>query len=351
MAQTELPSIGYAATAPLDWLRRRDPGLASVRRAARVTLVACLGFYACQYGLHNATMATYALFGAFALGALSQIPGGPRERALTLIATLPVGWALVAIGTLLSVSNGAAAAGMFVLGFLVSYVGVGGPRLTGLAAGGQLLYILPCFPPYDPASLPARIAGLTLAVVLLSAAELALWPDAPPVRYERRLADALDALVGCLRAVADSGPATGPPVAGLPPCFPPRSKRPTPCARRSCRGRYGRPPPAGMTGRSARPPAPNGFCSAAPSISFLPTTMRRAASPRRRRCCGRRRPARPQPRPGCGAKDRRRAPVGRRRRSARSTSPASRSRPTISRPNSFGSARWRSASASGPIRS
>ena len=204
MTRTEASMVSDALTAPLDWLRRRDPGFANLRRAARVTLVACFGFYACQYGLHNSAMATYALFGAFALGALSQIPGGSAKRALTLLAVLPVGWALVAIGTLLSVSNETAAAGMFVLGFLVSYVGVGGPRLTGLAVGVQLLYILPCFPPYDPTSLPARLAGLTLAVLLLSGAELALWPDAPPAPYERRLADALDALVGCLRAVADS---------------------------------------------------------------------------------------------------------------------------------------------------
>ena len=204
MTQTETSPRGAAPTAPLDWLRARDPGFASMRRAARVTLVACFGFYACQYGLRSSAMATYALFGAFALGALSQIPGDPAKRALTLMAVLPVGWALVAAGTLLSISNGTAAAGMFVLGFLVSYVGVGGPRLTGLAAGGQLLYILPCFPPYDPTSLPARLAGLTLAVLLLSGAELVLWPDAAPVPYERRLAEALDALVASLRAVADS---------------------------------------------------------------------------------------------------------------------------------------------------
>jgi hypothetical protein len=58
------------------WLRRRDPGFASIRRSARLTLVACFGFYVCHYGLHNPAMATYALFGAFALGALSQIFGG-----------------------------------------------------------------------------------------------------------------------------------------------------------------------------------------------------------------------------------------------------------------------------------
>ena len=203
LAQNGPSSTRKGLAAPWNWLRRKDKGFANVRRSARVTLVACFSFYLCHYGLHNPVMATYALFGTFALGALSQIPGNPVERALTLLAVLPVGWLLIAIGTLLSVSNFTAAAGVFVLGFLVSYVGVGGPRLTGLAAGGQLLYILPCFPPYDPDSLPSRLLGLTLATVLLAAAELWLWPDAAPIRYERRLAAALDALVGCLRAVAD----------------------------------------------------------------------------------------------------------------------------------------------------
>jgi len=39
--------------------------------------------------------------------------------------------------------------------------------VVGLAAGTQLLYILPCFPPYDPGSLGWRLAGLTVAVVAL----------------------------------------------------------------------------------------------------------------------------------------------------------------------------------------
>jgi uncharacterized membrane protein YccC len=188
----------------MGWLRRRDPQLLAVRRAGRVALVACLGFYLCRYVLDAPAMAPYALFGAVALGALSQIPGTPRRRAATLIGVLPVVWALVSLGTLLSVSTVAATAGMFLLGFTVSYVGVGGPRLSGLAAGMQLLYILPCFPPYDPGSLPARLAGVTIAIVLLAVAEVTLWPDPAPVPYRNRLADAMDSLAGCLTAVADS---------------------------------------------------------------------------------------------------------------------------------------------------
>jgi uncharacterized membrane protein YccC len=193
-----------ALRAPITWLRRRDPGLTSVRRAARVTVVACVGFYACRYGLGNRVMAPYALFGAVALGMLAQIPGSPAQRARTLLAVLPVGYVLVTAGTLLSVSNWSAAAGMFVLGFLVTYAGVGGPRLVGLATGLQLLYILPCFPPYSPGSLGYRLAGITIAVLLLAAAELVLWPDPAPVPYRNRLADAVSALAGCLTALADT---------------------------------------------------------------------------------------------------------------------------------------------------
>ncbi|GIF20424.1 putative membrane protein YccC [Actinoplanes tereljensis] len=188
----------------MGWLRRRDPQLLAVRRAARVTLVACLGFYVCRYLLDAPAMAPYALFGAVALGALSQIPGTPKRRAGTLLAVLPVAWILVSLGTLLSVSNVAAAAGMFLFGFVVSYVGVGGPRLAGLAAGMQLLYILPCFPPYDPGSLRSRLAGVTCAIVLFAVAEVTLWPDPVPTPYTARLADAIDSLAACLAAVADS---------------------------------------------------------------------------------------------------------------------------------------------------
>ncbi len=185
----------------LDWLRRRDPGLATVGRAARVAVVACTAFYACRYGLRSPVLATYALFGTIALGALSQIPGTAGQRARTLVAVAPAGAVLVTAGTLLSVTNWSAALGMFVLGFLVSYAGVGGPRLVGLAGGLQLLYILPRFPPYDPGSLGYRLAGLGLAVTLLAIAELVLWPAPPPVPYQRRLADAVLSLADCLDAL------------------------------------------------------------------------------------------------------------------------------------------------------
>ncbi|MEU5538285.1 FUSC family protein [Streptomyces sp. NPDC020362] len=186
----------------LEWLRARDPGLRAVRRSARVTLVACTGFYVARYGLGNHVAAIYALFGAIASGGMSFVPGTPRERARTLLAVLPAAAALVTLGTVLGVHSWTAALGMLGVGFLVSFAGVGAPRLGGLAGGLQALYILACFPPYAPATLGARLAGLATGMVLMAAAEMWLVPAPPPGRYADRLARAAAVASRTLRALA-----------------------------------------------------------------------------------------------------------------------------------------------------
>ncbi|AZS74979.1 FUSC family protein [Streptomyces lydicus] len=185
-----------------EWLKARDPGLRAVRRSARVTLVACAGFYAARYGLGDHVAAIYALFGAIASGGMSFVPGTPRERARTLLAALPVAAALVTLGTVLGVHSWTAALGMLGVGFLVTYAGVGGPRTAGLAGGLQAFYILACFPPYDPAALGARLAGLATGMVLMAVAEVWLLPDFPPGRYADRLARAAALASRALRALA-----------------------------------------------------------------------------------------------------------------------------------------------------
>jgi uncharacterized membrane protein YccC len=193
----------------LDRIRQRDPGYAVLRRAVRLTLVASGSFYLCRYGLGNPVLATYALFGTIATGVFASLPGSPRARAEALLAALPVAWVLIAVGTTLARSTWAAAAGMLVLGFAVAFAAVGGPRLLGLASAFQLFYILASFPPYQSSTLPARLGGATLGVVLLAAAEVVLWPDPVPVSYQQRLAEAADRLAAFLEAVA--GTLTDPP--------------------------------------------------------------------------------------------------------------------------------------------
>ncbi len=175
-------------------------------RAVRVTVVGCLGFYLGRFALHSSALASYALFGVIALGALAQLPSGAHRRAITLLAAAPVGALLICLGTLAAVHTWTAVAGMALVGFAISYAGVGGPVVVGVANGLQLLYILPCFPPYAPGLLGARLLGLCLGAGALIAAELLVAPEPARGGYTDRLAVALDELTGC----TPGGPPAGP---------------------------------------------------------------------------------------------------------------------------------------------
>ncbi|MFF0315981.1 FUSC family protein [Micromonospora sp. NPDC005252] len=192
------------ATSLLGRLRRRDPGDAVLRRAVRLTLVASVIFYACRYGAGSPVLATYGLFGAIAAGSFAQLPGPAPQRARILVTSLPAVWALIAAGTLLAWSTWAAAGGMLVVGFVVAFAGVGNPRLVGLASAFQLFYILASFPPYQPDTLPQRLGGVTLAVVLFAAAEVLLWPDPVPVTFRQLLTRAADGVGAFLDDAADA---------------------------------------------------------------------------------------------------------------------------------------------------
>ena len=81
------------------WLTGHDPGLVALRKALRVTVAACIGFFVCEYLLGLSTLATYAVFGAIAFGVLSDVSGPPAQRTRTFLGAWPVALVLVAIGT------------------------------------------------------------------------------------------------------------------------------------------------------------------------------------------------------------------------------------------------------------
>lgn len=161
-----------------------------VRRAVRVTVAVSAGFYPLLYGAGLPVMALYALFAPIAVGLLSPVPGSGPQRASVMLRALPPALVLATLGTLLAVETWAAVAGMLVVGFLLAFAAVGGPRPMGVAPGLQLFYILACFPPYAPGTLGERLAGLAIGVLLLAACEL-LLPDPPAASYPERLALAL----------------------------------------------------------------------------------------------------------------------------------------------------------------
>ena len=188
------------------WLTGHDPGLVALRKALRVTVAACVGFFVCEYLLGLSTLATYAVFGAIAFGVLSDVSGPPAQRTRTYLGAWPVALVLVAIGTATARSTPAAVVGMLVVGFAVAFAGVGGPRIAGVANGLQLFYVLPCFPPYDPGSLPQRLIGLTIGIGLVAAADRLLWPAGAPEPFRTRLADAVDAVAHYVTGLPADGP-------------------------------------------------------------------------------------------------------------------------------------------------
>ncbi|MFI1167944.1 FUSC family protein [Streptomyces sp. NPDC020801] len=167
-----------------------------------MTLVAAAGFYLFRYGLDNPVAATYALFGAVALGGLSKIPGTGRQQAAEVLRLLPVCWLLVVVGTYLSVRTWSAVVGMLVVGFALAFAAVGGPRPAGAAPGLQLLYILPSFPPYDPGSLGERLIGTTTGLALFIAAEALIFPEPSPPPYRERAAHAATTAAHCATLLA-----------------------------------------------------------------------------------------------------------------------------------------------------
>ncbi|MFE1291332.1 FUSC family protein [Streptomyces sp. NPDC058751] len=183
--------------------RPLSPGrVRAARQSARVTVASAAGFYGALYLLDQPVVAVYALFAPIALGVLSPVPGGGRDRARTVLFALPVALALTALGTALAATTASAVAGMLVIGFAVSFASAYGPAAAGTVPGLLLFYVLACFPPYAPDTLPQRLGGLLAGVALLVLCELLVLP-APPVQpYRARIAAALDVAAASALAFA-----------------------------------------------------------------------------------------------------------------------------------------------------
>ncbi|MFK4116853.1 FUSC family protein [Streptomyces longwoodensis] len=167
-----------------------------------MTVAAAAGFYPALYAFDRPVAAIYALFAAVAFGVLSPLPGSGRERAGAVLYALAPAAALTALGTALAVATAPAVAGMLVVGFVLTFASACGPRVAGAAPGLQLFYILACFPPYAPGTLPQRLAGLAAGALLLAAAELRLLPEPTAPHYADHVTHALREAAATARALA-----------------------------------------------------------------------------------------------------------------------------------------------------
>jgi hypothetical protein len=161
---------------PLQWLGRRDPDLAALRRAGRAAIVMPAAFAFCEEVIGDPTTALFAAFGSFALLVLVDFHD-PMLNRLRNQATLVVACcALICLGTLVCRDAWLAAATMAVVGFVVLFVGVVSSVLAGATTALLLAFVLPATLSAPLSALPDRLAGWALAGGASLIAVGLLWP-------------------------------------------------------------------------------------------------------------------------------------------------------------------------------
>ncbi len=173
-----------------------DPGLASLKSAARAAIVMPAAFAVASQLIQQPQAAVFASFGSFAMLVLVDFGGPPISRFAAYLTLALSGAVLVVVGTLCSQNAWLAAASMAVVGFVILFSGV----INGyFAAGGTaaiLAFVLPVSLPAPLAAIPWRLAGWGLAAGAGICAVMLLWP---PRRSETLRGDTARAC----RALAD----------------------------------------------------------------------------------------------------------------------------------------------------
>ena len=192
---------------PLTWLRKHDPGLRALRRAARVAIVMPLLFAFGARVVGNVDVATFAAFGSFALLLLVDVNGSRAERVQGVAWLALVGAVFVSLATVVSRQPVLAAVTMAVVGFVVLFVGVVSSELAGASTALLLAFVLPVATPAPLGAIPDRVAGWLLAAAVATFA-VAFWWPAPP-RSPLRSPSAQTCRLFAERLVADHRVAVG----------------------------------------------------------------------------------------------------------------------------------------------
>jgi hypothetical protein len=128
-------------------LRVHDPGLLSLRSAARAAIVMPAVFAVADEVIREPQLATFAAFGSFAMLVLVEFGGAFRSRLVAYLALAAVGAANIAIGTLCSRNEWLAAGAMAAIGFAILFSGVINGYFAAAATGALLSEVALAEPP------------------------------------------------------------------------------------------------------------------------------------------------------------------------------------------------------------
>lgn len=154
-----------------------DPGLGSLRSAARAAIVMPAVFAVADKVIQDPQTATFAAFGSFAMLVMVDFTGPWRTRLAAYLALAVAGAGFIVLGTLCSRNAWLAAAAMAVVGFAVLFSGVINGYLAAAGTSAMLTFILPVTLPATASVIPARLAGWGLAAAAGTCAAMLLWPS------------------------------------------------------------------------------------------------------------------------------------------------------------------------------
>ena len=204
-------------------LKIHDPGLFSLKRAARAALVVPAVLAFADKVIEDSDTTLFAAFGSIALLVLTDFGGPWRRRLVAYLGLAIAGAVLIPLGTLCSQTPWLAVAAMAVVGFLILFSGVISTYFAVAGPAALLLFVIPVAFPGPASAIPARLEGWALAAAVGICAVMLLWPSQPrdrlraaAARASRALADLLDSeLSGNRSAIATGTDAAGATVSDL----------------------------------------------------------------------------------------------------------------------------------------
>src|SRR2546428_2353826 len=189
-----LRRVTRSVRATIPQLRFADPGLASLKSAARAAIIMPAVFAVADKVIGNPQAATFAAFGSFAMLVLVDFTGSMRSRFVAYLALACAGAANVVLGTFCSRNAWLGAAAMVVVGFGILFSGVINGYFAAAGTSALLTFILPVTIPAPFSEVPARLEGWGLAAAAAICAQMLLLSARPPATVRTAPARACPAL-------------------------------------------------------------------------------------------------------------------------------------------------------------